>query len=213
IFYGVDLFFRDGDLAISDRQASVGDNVNLQARVRIDGNTTAKNVVVRFYEGEDQIGTDQIIPELHPADSFAMVTVPYFIEKDYALLYAIVDPDSILGELKEDNNVVTLELILGKGDPIRQVVNFPNPFKDYTEFTYILGKPMTDVTIKVFTVRGRPVRTFDMCPSAVGYNSLGWDGTDARGDQIANGTYIYKVMATAENGETHEVIERIVRMR
>jgi hypothetical protein len=213
IFYGVDLFFNDGDLAISDRQPSVGDNVNLQAKVRIGGNTTAKNVVVRFFEGDQQIGTDRIISELNPADSSATVTVPYTVEKDYTMLFAIVDPDSILGELKEDNNTVALELILGKGDPIRQVVNFPNPFKDYTEFTYILGKPMTDVTIKVFTVRGRSVRTFDMCPNGVGYNSLGWDGTDARGDQIANGTYIYKVMATAENGETHEVIERIVRMR
>ncbi len=213
IFYGVDLFFNEGDLAISDRDPVVGDNVNLQATVRIDGNTTAKNVVVRFFEGEQQIGTDQIIAEMNPADSFATVTVPYGIEKDYATLYAIVDPDSLLGELKETNNIVTLELVIGKGDPIRQVVNFPNPFKDYTEFTYILGEPMTDVSIKVFTVRGRPVRHFDMCPNSVGYNALGWDGTDSRGDPIANGTYIYKVLATDEKGETHEVIERIVRMR
>ncbi len=213
IYYGVDLFFEDGDLISSNPEAAVGDDITLNATVRIDGNTTAKNVVVRFFDGEEQIGTDQIIVELNPADGSEIVSVPFEITEDYHLLYVIVDPDSILGELKEDNNVTTLELITGGGKPIRQVVNFPNPFKDYTEFTYILGKPMTDVEIRVFTVRGRSVRLFEMCPSSVGYNSYGWDGTDSRGDQIANGTYIYKVIATDEEGETYEVIERAVRMR
>jgi len=213
IFYGVDLFFNDDDLAISNPDAGIGDNVMLQARVRIEGNTTAKNVVVRFFEGEQQIGTDQIIPEMNPTDSSMTVAVPFIIEQNYHTLYAIVDPDSLLGELKENNNTVVLELVVGDGDPIRQVVNFPNPFRDYTEFTYILGKPMTDVKITVFTVRGRPIRSFDMCPAMVGYNAFGWDGTDARGDQIANGTYIYKIIATDTDGEAHEVIERAVRMR
>ena len=72
---------------------------------------------------------------------------------------------------------------------------------------------MTDVSIKVFTLRGRHVRTFDMCPTELGYNAYGWDGRDNRGDQIANGTYIYKVVATDEDGEKYEVIERLVRMR
>jgi hypothetical protein len=72
---------------------------------------------------------------------------------------------------------------------------------------------MDDVSIKVFTVRGRPVKAFDMCPSGVGYNSVGWDALDSREDPIANGTYIYKIIARDDEGETFEAVERIVKMR
>ena len=52
-----------------------------------------------------------------------------------------------------------------------------------------------------------------MCPSGVGYNSVGWDALDTSGDPIANGTYIYKIIATDDEGETYELVERIVKMR
>ena len=213
IFYGVDLFFEDGDLSISEAEPSVGDNVDLRAKLRIKGNTTAKNVVVRFMEDGARIGSDQVIPELNPADSFATVSIPFTISKDYHILYVMVDPDSLLGELNEKNNVVMLELLTGKGKPLRNVQNFPNPFKDYTEFTYVLTKPMSDISIKVFTVRGRPVKTIEMCPSNIGYNSVGWGGLDNNGDPIANGTYIYKIVAKDDEDESFEATERIVRMR
>ena len=213
IFYGVDLFFADGDLSVSAAEPSVGDEVDLRAKVRIEGNMTAKNVVVRFMEDGSQIGTDRVIVELSPVDSFTTISIPFTIEKDYHLLYAMVDPDSLMGELRENNNVVVLELFTGKGYPLQDVQNFPNPFDKYTEFTYVLTKPMDDVTIKVFTVRGRPVKAFDMCPSGVGYNSVGWDALDSREDPIANGTYIYKIIARDDEGETFEAVERIVKMR
>ncbi|MCK5833686.1 hypothetical protein KAH81_08455 [bacterium] len=213
IFYGVDLYFEDGDLSVSQAEFELGDAITLNAQVRIGGNTTAKNTVVRFMEGTQQIGSDKIIPELNPADSFTIVSTPYTIQDEYKVLYVMVDPDSLMGELDEKNNLTMFELYTGKGSPLREVQNFPNPFKDYTEFTYVLTKPMVDLTVKVFTVRGRPVRTFELCPTGVGYNSVGWDGLDEMGDQIANGTYIYKIIAEDGEGDNYEFTERIVRMK
>jgi len=213
LFYGMDLFFEEGDLSCAEQDIEVDDEITLNAKVRIDGNMEAKNVVVRFFDGEEQIASDQVIVSMVPADSFAVVSVPFTVNQDYHLLYAMTDPDSLLGELDESNNLAMLELVSGKGDPLDDVINFPNPFKDYTEFTYVLNKLTEEVIIKVFTVRGRPVRVFDNCPTSIGYNSVGWDGSDSRGDQIANGTYIYKVIAKTDEGVTHEITERIVRMR
>jgi len=211
IFYGIDLFFQDGDLTASQTEIEIGDIVNLTAKVRIRGNTTAKNVMVRFME--NGVGVNRIIPELNPADSFAVVSMPFTVSNEYHVLYVVVDPDSIMGELDEKNNVAMLEIYTGKGSPLREVQNFPNPFKSYTEFTYVLAKPMSDLKIKVYTVRGRPVKTFDFCPTSVGYNSIGWDGNDDRGDPIANGTYIYKIIAQDADDQKYEFTERIVRMR
>ncbi|HHS50069.1 MAG TPA: hypothetical protein ENN07_03025, partial [candidate division Zixibacteria bacterium] len=213
LFYGVDLYFDDGDLAVLQPNFEIGDMVNLTAKVRIRGNSTAKNVVVRFLDGNNQFGSDRVITEMNPADSFAVVNTNFTITRDYHAIYAFVDPDSLIGELDEKNNVVKLEIYTGKGSPLRNVQTFPNPFRDYMEFTYVLSKPMADLTIKVFTVRGRPVKTFDFCPSGDGYNSVGWDGRDNMGDPIANGTYIYKIIAEDSDGEKFEFTERLVRMR
>ena len=47
----------------------------------------------------------------------------------------------------------------------------------------------------------------------VGYNETDmWDGTDAYGDGLANGTYFYKIIAD-DGEEKVEVIEKLVVMR
>jgi len=97
-------------------------------------------------------------------------------------------------------------------DPIVEVVNYPNPFDDYTEFTYTITCPVDEVTIKAYTARGRLVKKFENAPASVGYNRLPWDGRDEAGDQIANGTYIYSITAKGE-GVNYTVKGKLVRMR
>lgn len=78
---------------------------------------------------------------------------------------------------------------------ITQVMNYPNPFSRFTEFTYELSVPAEKVEIKIFTLSGRLIRTLSGSGSA-GFNSgVVWDGKDQDGDKIANGVYIYKIVA------------------
>ncbi|MDP3024833.1 MAG: FlgD immunoglobulin-like domain containing protein, partial [candidate division Zixibacteria bacterium] len=57
---------------------------------------------------------------------------------------------------------------------------------------------------KIFTLSGRLIRTMSGTGSA-GFNSgVVWDGRDQDGDKVANGVYIYKVVAKTRfnvNGE------------
>ncbi len=124
----------------------------------------------------------------------------------------MVDPDSTFGEIRENDNVAQVDIYTGKGDLVKDVVNFPNPFKDYTEFVYTLTRPAKSVRIEVYTLRGRLVRSFD-CPTGPGYNSVGWNGIDANGDQIGNGGYIYKLLAEDGDGKKSEIRSIAVRMR
>jgi len=48
--------------------------------------------------------------------------------------------------------------------------------------------------------------------SAASYNKVRWDETDEDGDEVANGLYLYKIIA--DNGEEKaRVIEKLVVMR
>ncbi len=78
---------------------------------------------------------------------------------------------------------------------ITQVMNYPNPFSGSTEFTYELSVPAEKVEIMIFTLAGRLIRTLSGSGSA-GFNcGMVWDGRDQDGDRIANGVYIYKIVA------------------
>jgi Peptidase family C25/Propeptide_C25/FlgD Ig-like domain len=90
-----------------------------------------------------------------------------------------------------------------------KVANYPNPVKSMTidpintgrtRFTYVLTDDADKVTIKVYTVSGRLVKTFSNLPASIGYHeyphsNIGWDCSDEQGDYLANGIYFYKVIA------------------
>jgi hypothetical protein len=98
---------------------------------------------------------------------------------------------------------------------LTDVVNYPNPFKAYTDFTFRLNQD-ADVTVQVFTVAGRPVQALK-ARGTFGYNRIPWDGRDADGDAMANGVYIYKITARPLAGSPAsgkvEVVQKIVIMR
>ena len=97
-----------------------------------------------------------------------------------------------------------------------QVYNFPNPFARQTAFTFIAtGSQVPDeVRIKVYTVAGRMIRDIRMSPSQLqlGFNSIFWDGRDQDGDEVANGTYLYRI--TMKSGDkTVAAVERMARVQ
>jgi hypothetical protein len=98
---------------------------------------------------------------------------------------------------------------------LRNVLNCPNPFDPRageTRFTYQLTRP-AEVSIKIYTVAGRLIRTIQVGQAAQGYNeSQPWRGKDQDGDWVANGVYLYKIVARAE-GKSAEAYGKVVVMR
>jgi hypothetical protein len=94
------------------------------------------------------------------------------------------------------------------------VYNYPNPFKDNTNFTFRLTQIPEELYIKVFTVAGRLIREIDVNPSILktDFNYIPWDGRDQDGDQIANGVYLYRIYAKS-NGETERITQKLAVMR
>jgi len=91
---------------------------------------------------------------------------------------------------------------------ISNVLNYPNPFTTGTRFVFTLtGAELPDyLKIQIMTVSGKIVREIGMDelgPVHIGRNitEFVWDGTDQYGDPLANGTYLYRVIAV-KNGQT-----------
>ncbi|MFQ5637860.1 MAG: C25 family cysteine peptidase [bacterium] len=92
------------------------------------------------------------------------------------------------------------------------VMNYPNPFHDRTKFTYVLTQEAEEIRLKIYTIAGRLIYEDDFLPAGVGFNQFEWDGRDEAGDTLANGVYLYKLIA--RRGEAHaEVVEKFVVVR
>ncbi len=77
------------------------------------------------------------------------------------------------------------------------VLNYPNPFVNYTEFWFNHNKPneSLEVQVQIFTVSGKLVKTINETVQSTGNlsRSVTWDGLDDFGDKIGKGVYVYKL--------------------
>lgn len=80
--------------------------------------------------------------------------------------------------------------------------NFPNPFNPGTTIRFGLPASMR-VRLSIYDVRGRHVVTL-VDGVREGEDAVTWDGTDAAGNPMASGTYIY-TLHTAEGSESRRL--------
>lgn len=74
--------------------------------------------------------------------------------------------------------------------------NYPNPFNPTTRISYSLPKNSL-VTIKIYDMLGREVKTLVNNEVNAGNNFVVWNGDDNFGNKVVSGTYIYRI--TADN--------------
>ena len=102
---------------------------------------------------------------------------------------------------------------------IDKVLNYPNPFINYTEFWFTHNSSEAlNVSVQIFTISGKLVRTINgqttantlKSPSSTSRDIV-WDGKDDFGDKIGKGTYIYKLKVNSPSlNKTVEKIEKLV---
>jgi len=94
-----------------------------------------------------------------------------------------------------------------KESTITEVLNYPNPFSTSTQFIFTLtGDEVPDeFKVQIMTISGRVVREImqdEFGPIRIGRNrsAYRWDARDEYGDRLANGVYLYRIIAKI-NGE------------
>ncbi|HUU29016.1 MAG TPA: PQQ-binding-like beta-propeller repeat protein [archaeon] len=74
--------------------------------------------------------------------------------------------------------------------------NNPNPFNPSTTISYSVPEGASErITLKVYNLRGRLVRTLVQDVREAGNYTVFWDGTDETGRRVSSGVYFYRIQA------------------
>lgn len=102
---------------------------------------------------------------------------------------------------------VFFTVVDGSNLEIQDVYNYPNPFKEKTQFTFQqnLSIPI-DIKIKVYTIAGRFIKEIEKQNVQDRFVVIDWDGMDNDGDRVANGTYLYKIIVKSIDGSFNKSV-------
>jgi pectate lyase len=84
-----------------------------------------------------------------------------------------------------------------KPESFQLAQNYPNPFNMSTKIRYYLNQP-ENVTVTVYNLEGRKVRTLVDGLRNQGSHLISWNGTAENGAEISSGIYYYKMTVGAE---------------
>jgi len=77
--------------------------------------------------------------------------------------------------------------------------NYPNPFNPTTTIKFSV-KEDSDVSIKIYNIKGAMVRTLLDSEMKAAYHEVVWDGKDNTGKQVGSGLYFYKMVSEGNSG-------------
>ncbi|MBI5476387.1 MAG: type IX secretion system sortase PorU [Ignavibacteriales bacterium] len=103
------------------------------------------------------------------------------------------------------NNPSTSEtmfnVVSGTGLTLSHIFNYPNPISNVTYFTFEHNQvnPI-DAEVKIYTVAGRLIQAINKKGILDKFVKIYWDGFDKDGDRLANGVYLYKIIAKTPDG-------------
>lgn len=152
---------------------------------------------VQFFPSDNTSGKNQARLEFSPV---------FEQEGNYRLL--VSGKDATGNHSGSFDYEVDFEVILE--DMISNVLNYPNPFSTSTQFVYTLtGHAPEFFKLQIMTIGGRIVKEIDqieMGELKVGTHQTDytWDGTDEFGDRLANGIYLYRIIAQDADGQNYD---------
>jgi hypothetical protein len=97
---------------------------------------------------------------------------------------------------------------------VEELYNYPNPFATQSYFAFKLTQVPEELQIKIYTVAGRLIKVIKLTSADLtfGFNKIYWDGRDGDGDEIANGVYLYRLIAKGANQQV-ALTQKLVKMR
>ncbi|MFT5678539.1 MAG: hypothetical protein ACI9FY_001082, partial [Patiriisocius sp.] len=120
-------------------------------------------------------------------------------------------------DVYNNSSIAEIQFVVAGENVLRldRVLNYPNPFVNYTEFWFEHNRPgePLDVQVQIFTVTGKIVKTINQQVVTSGSQSrdIVWNGLDDFGDKIGKGVYVYKITVKSTlNNKQVEKYEKLV---
>ncbi|MCK5839958.1 MAG: type IX secretion system sortase PorU, partial [Bacteroidales bacterium] len=181
---------------------TVGNGIGHDITAILDGNTDEIKVLNEYYESD-----------LNTYKS-GVIKFPYFglSEGTHQIKFKVWDVYNNSSDATIDFLVVSSENF-----SIEELINYPNPFSEYTYFTFQhnqTAQPL-DIEIQIFSITGQLVRTINKDIYAEGYKSepIQWYGDSNYGSKLDRGIYIYRVIITNSIGEQTSKQQKLIIVR
>lgn len=174
-----------------------------------DGDLDPRGTGVSIYLDQAAVNDQQYILPDSSGDqsSFVLSYRPALTPGTHTLQVAAVDCN---GNRTETGN---LEMIVDEQLELHYLGNHPNPFRVETVFAYTLTAAAKRASLKIYTVAGTLIRSFETDEMAgADYHEILWDGHDTWGEDVANGVYFFRLTA-AGNHVTREYTGKIAKLR
>ena len=166
----------------------------------LDGDGDLDLVIVKYNNGQISIWKNDGSANFPVKTDIAVGSRPYTVaaadfDGDEALDFAVaLEGANTVTILKNDVISSVDEFDAPVPDGYTLLPNFPNPFNPETIIRYTV--PATaKVELKIYDITGREIRALVGETLAKGTHSVVWDGTNARGQTLPSGIYIYKLKA------------------
>ncbi|MCK4548776.1 MAG: T9SS type A sorting domain-containing protein, partial [Candidatus Krumholzibacteria bacterium] len=191
-------------------------NMTMTAVLRVDGLESAdgRDVIGAFVDGECRgVASPEYIGGIRRYEAFLMIhsneaageSVTFRVfDADEGTICGVTEkvdwqPDAVVGTVTQP---FVLSAVSGEeeedgGVPkaFALMQNVPNPFNPSTTIYYDVPSGGGNVSLRVYDVSGRLVRTLVNGHEAEGSRSVTWDGMGDRGQSIASGIYFYRMTA------------------
>ncbi|MDZ7342131.1 MAG: T9SS type A sorting domain-containing protein [candidate division KSB1 bacterium] len=90
--------------------------------------------------------------------------------------------------------------------------NYPNPFNAMTTISFDLPFS-SDVTLEIYNIMGKKVRTLLADQKPAGHFEVQWDGTDESKQSVASGIYFCRLSATKSSRQPVTLVNKLLLLR
>lgn len=168
----------------------------------LDGNTDKPIILNDFYESD--------------MDSYTSGAIRYpfygLSEGLHTLSLKVWDVYNNSADAYIEFNVVLSDQFI-----VQDVMNYPNPFRTGTYFVFSQnqGEGDMDVSIRIYDLYGKVVRTIEKELYMSGYRSepIYWDGSDESGGTLSKGMYLYRIIATGSDGRADDNTGKLILVK
>ncbi len=168
----------------------------------LDGNTDAPYILNDYYESA---------PNTYQHGS---VTFPIngLADGNHTILVTAWDVNNNVGQ-----GSVNFIVVDGKVMDIQNLMNYPNPFNNSTNFVFEHNHPdeLLNVKINIYNTGGSLVKNIQQTftPTGSRSNEISWDGIDNNGARLPSGVYVYRLNISTETGFQSTAYQKLVIVR
>ena len=153
---------------------------------------------------------DYFVAEIgHPGKGVINYKLQNLADGEYTLTLKVWD-------IYNNSSTASIDFVVvnNSGMTIENAFNAPNPVTDETHFVFDHNQVGNNVKvdIHIFDIMGRWVTTLSeqVQGTSTRIAPIRWNGRGANGQALRNGVYVYRIVATNDQGETASLVSKLV---